>query len=63
MRQVIFEDRHFDTIKKGSNYFSIERNGRELTSATTRSRAIKRVRLMGRVYNIGYSDAVYWENY
>ena len=43
MKKLILEGKNFDIIKKGNNYFGIERNGKEFTSADTYSKAIKRV--------------------
>ncbi|MBI6005884.1 hypothetical protein H8J86_07950 [Clostridium perfringens] len=62
MKKLIFEGKNFDVIKKGNNYFGIERNGKEFTSADTYSKAIKRVKLMDRVYDLGYSQGC-WDNY
>ena len=31
MRKMILEGKNFDVIKKGNNYFGIERNGTEFT--------------------------------
>lgn len=62
MRKLIFEGKNFDVIKKGNNYFGIERNGKEFTSTDTYSKAIKRVKLMDRVYDLGYSQGC-WDNY
>lgn len=62
MRKLIFEGKNFDTIKKGNNYFGIERNSKEFTSTDTYSKAIKRVKLIDRVYDLGYSQGC-WDNY
>ncbi|WP_075823946.1 hypothetical protein [Clostridium perfringens] len=62
MKKLIFEGKNFDVIKKGNNYFGIERNGKEFTSVDTYSKAIKRVKLMDRVYDLGYSQGC-WDNY
>lgn len=64
MRKIIFKGKNFDAIKKGNNYFGIEeKNGNELTSTNTKSSAIKRVKLMDKVYDLGYSQGSYWECY
>lgn len=63
MRQTVFEGKNFDAIRKGNNYFGIEeKNGNELTSTATKSSAIKRVKLMDKVYDLGYSQGC-WDNY
>lgn len=69
--EKLYNTEKFTVIQKGNKYFGIEIEGEELISTKTKSSAIRKARLLDRVYSIGRKegydegccDAEYFEEY